>query len=336
MKQNNTTRLLAAAIGMLVLILDSKTALRGAVHGVEICVKTIVPTLLPFFFFSILLTSTLNGCSTGFLRPLGKLLKLPTGAESIYLIGILGGYPVGAQCVSQAVENGSLAPSDAERMIAFCNNCGPSFLFGIVGVFFPHAWMIWLLWLIQILSSMIVGMLIPAAHSLPSKSHCVPISAVAALKRSLWILAQVCGWVILFRMGITFLDHWFGFYLNSNAKTALWGLLELANGCLSLASISDIGHRFILCSAILAAGGLCVTMQTFGVLSSKIRKRNYIPGKILQMSVSVILAYILSGKFFDATIKYTSIIIWVLIMSGCIIFFKTNEKKSRNFVYCGV
>lgn len=336
MYKNDLRKLLAAAFGMLVLILDSKTALRGATQGVVICLKTIVPTLLPFFFFSILLTSSISGCGTRFLRPLGNLLKLPAGTEHIYLIGLLGGYPVGAQCVSQAVENGSLASSDAERMIVFFNNCGPAFLFGIVGVFFPQSWMIWLLWMVQIISSVIVGVLIPAAPSKPVKFHSSPVSAVAALKRSLWIMAQVCGWVILFRMGITFLDHWFGFFLHPNVRTALWGFLELANGCLSLDSIADMGQRFVLCSAMLATGGLCVTMQTFGVLSPNISKRYYLPGKVLQMSISIILAYFINLFVIQGAVSTMTNVVAFVVATICFIFFRNVEKKGRNFAYCSV
>ena len=35
---------------MLALILDSRTALAGAVQGVELCLKTLIPFLFPFLF----------------------------------------------------------------------------------------------------------------------------------------------------------------------------------------------------------------------------------------------------------------------------------------------
>ena len=43
---------LAAAAGILVLILDSRTALAGAAQGLSLCLKTVIPSLFPFIFLS--------------------------------------------------------------------------------------------------------------------------------------------------------------------------------------------------------------------------------------------------------------------------------------------
>ena len=93
---------IASALGMLVLILDAKTALSGAAAGVELCIRTVIPSLFPFFFLSVMLTATLVGRALPPLRWLGRLLRLPEGAECIYITGLLGGYPVGAQNIAVA------------------------------------------------------------------------------------------------------------------------------------------------------------------------------------------------------------------------------------------
>ena len=41
-----------AAIVMLILILDGRCALYGAAEGLELCIRTVIPSLFPFFFFS--------------------------------------------------------------------------------------------------------------------------------------------------------------------------------------------------------------------------------------------------------------------------------------------
>ena len=73
---------LAAAAGMLVFILDSKTALSGANEGVQLCIRTVIPSLFPFFVLSALMTGALMGTSLRGLRPLCRLMKMPVGAES--------------------------------------------------------------------------------------------------------------------------------------------------------------------------------------------------------------------------------------------------------------
>ena len=67
---------------MLALILDGRTAIDGARQGIELCLRTVIPSLFPFFVLSILLTSSLLGSSLAVLRPLGRLFGMPDGAES--------------------------------------------------------------------------------------------------------------------------------------------------------------------------------------------------------------------------------------------------------------
>ena len=327
MKGKNGLILIFASMSMLLLIFDSKTALMGAKYGVDMCINAIIPSLLPFFFLSILLTGSILGVKSSFFRPLGRLLRIPSGSEPLVLIGLLGGYPVGAQCISQAYENGQLQSKDAERMLAFCNNCGPAFLFGILSGFFDEMWMLWALWGIHILSALLVGMTIPGQSVSVSAVSGRKISVTQALQRSISVMAQVCGWVILFRMLIAFLDRWVGFLLPDMAKPALWGLLELANGCFSLSAVADVGARFILCSAMLSHGGLCVAMQTFGVVSSGLSKRLYFPGKLLQCAYATMLSGLVCMLLFDGYYILPTVFACATLLLF-LIFFRVFQKNS--------
>ena len=146
---------LFAALGMLVLILDAQTAVSGAKAGIELCLGTVIPSLFPFFVLSMLLTSSLVGRSSRFLGPLGKFCGMPAGSESLLAVGLLGGYPVGAQNISRAREAGQLSGEDARRLLGFCNNAGPAFLFGMAAAQFTEWWMGWALWGIHILSALL-------------------------------------------------------------------------------------------------------------------------------------------------------------------------------------
>jgi hypothetical protein len=112
---------IGASIGMIVLILDTKTVLSGARDGITLCAYTVIPSLFPFFLFSVLLNHILLSGDLRFLHPLGKLTGIPTGAEPLLLIGLIGGYPVGAQCISDAYRNKCISRTDAHRMLGFCS-----------------------------------------------------------------------------------------------------------------------------------------------------------------------------------------------------------------------
>lgn len=272
---------LGAGICFLLLILDGRTALSGAAAGFELCTKTVIPALFPFFVLSDVLVSALWGNSSPFLRPLGHLFGIPEGAEPLLLSAFLGGYPVGAKEISNVYSNGSLRKEDAIRLLSFCNQPGPAFLFGMVGPCLPKPWMVWALWGIILLSALLVSALTkpgPAHAELPERA--IPTPA-AAMESALRVIGTVCGWVIVFRVAAAFLERWVLWYLPQVLKTAVQGVLELSNGCCMLNQISDSRARFLLAAGMLSFGGLCVTMQTVSLLG-KLPAKSFLFGKVLQ------------------------------------------------------
>lgn len=280
---------LGASIGMLILILDGKTALEGARQGIELCLRTVIPSLFPFFLLSILLTSSFIGMQLSPLQPLSRLFSIPTGAESILISAFLGGYPVGAQSISEAYHAGHLGKRDAERMLSFCNNAGPAFLFGMVAAMFPRKWMAWALWGIHIYSALLVSKLLPGSGNRVQMEGNRAVSLSAAMVSAVKIMSQVCGWVVLFRVIIAFLSRWVLWILPTAAQVAVTGMLELSNGCCALNAIENISLRFVVCSGILAFGGLCVTMQTVSVTKG-LSLKYYFLGKGLQTLFSLLLS----------------------------------------------
>lgn len=284
---------IAAAMGMLVLILDSRTALEGAQNGIELCIRTVIPSLFPFFLLSILLNTSLSGTQIPFLRPIAGLCGMPRGSESILICAFLGGYPVGAQAVADCWRRGQLSRQDAERMLGFCSNAGPSFMFGMVGAMFPEKQAAWMLWGIHISSAIVTAAVLPGKSlqtvKLPSGN---PVSPSAALRSALSVMGQVCGWVVLFRVWITFLQRWMLWLLPLPVQVIVTGLLELANGCCDLWQISDASLRMLSASMILAFGGLCVAMQTISVTAG-LSLRYYYAGKLMQTVFSLLLCSML-------------------------------------------
>lgn len=290
MKRNRYLVLLGSVAGIFMLIIDGQTALTGASEGIELCIKTVIPSLFPFFVLSSMLTSSLMGTSIGFLRPFFHCLGVPSGAESLVATGFLGGYPVGAQSVASAYRAGVLTKNTAQRMLAFCNNAGPSFLFGMVSSVFPNRWMVWMLWAIHILGAIFAALIIPNENTAPAKPVKGQIlNLSAAIVASIRVMAVVCAWIVLFRILLAFLNRWFLWLLPTSLQVAIMGVLELANGCCALEQILDVNLRFVICSGMLAFGGICVTMQTVSVTAG-LSLKQYFLGKTIQTAFSVIAA----------------------------------------------
>lgn len=294
MKRKQLWTGICVCFGMLALILDGKTAIEGARQGIDLCLRTVIPSLFPFFVLSILLTSSLLGSRLPVLRPLGRLFGMPEGAESLLIPAFLGGYPVGAQSAAAAFHSGQLSKAEAERLLSFCSNAGPAFLFGMVSLMFPRRWMAWVLWSIHILGALFAALLIPGRDASPVKlAKANPHSPASALNAALRVMASVCGWVVLFRVLLAFLKRWIFWILPAAAQVAVTGLLELSNGCCELLAIADVSARFCICSGILAFGGLCVTMQTVSVTQG-LSLKQYFPGKLLQTLFSLTLAVLIA------------------------------------------
>lgn len=290
---------LFAVLAMTVMILDTKTALQGTRDGVMLCIQTVIPSLFPFFFISGLINQSLLGYSGNLLKPVGQLCGIPSGAEPILLLGLSGGYPIGAQAIGTAYESGQICKQDAQRMLGFCSTAGPAFIFGMAGAVFDNKLVPWVIWGCLIVSSLLTGMLIPGKSQMSCRisNH----SKKNPLEQSLKAMAAVCGWVILFRVLIHFLNRWFLWIFPLEISGIITGLLELTNGCVELSEYPNPAFTFIAMTGILAFGGICVGFQTASVVGT-LSCKNYLKGKLMQTIFAVTIAVIFSAFLFPGKI----------------------------------
>lgn len=286
-----------AGAAFLVLILDSPLALEGARAGMELCIRTVVPSLFPFFVLSMVVTENL---SSGTFRPvtaLGTVLGISEGAAPVLIPAMLGGYPVGAKCVGDLCQSNQISKEEAERLLAFCSNAGPSFLFGMVSGCFPEQNTVWLLWLVHLSGAFLTAAVIPKVkeetrkYTQKNDAESKPILLSAA--RAMFL---VCCWVILFRIVLTFLEQWFLWLLPDWVQVLSMGFLELTNGICGLSQIADVEIRFLLCACMLSFGGLCVVFQTASVIGD-LPLGCYLKGKCLQTLFSFLLSCSLVTEF---------------------------------------
>lgn len=289
-RKQNFLQCAMAATGLLVLIFDSRLALEGTRSGVELCVKTVIPSLFPFFVLSMLLTNSLSGEISHPVRILAGLFGIPEQQASLLIPAALGGYPVGAQCIGNLYHQKRVSRKEAERLLMFCSNAGPSFLFGMVSGFFPEKKMIWLLWGIHLISAAFTAAVIPPTgtdlsfsqtEKKPDNTNLISAAAKA--------MCVVCCWVVLFRTIISFLDAWFLWMLPEWVQVLIIGILELSNGCCNLLLIQNVQLRFVLCSCMLAFGGICVLLQTASV-TRELSLGKHIKGKLMQTAFSFLLS----------------------------------------------
>ena len=320
MKRSGTLKGLLAVLGMVLLILDAKTALRGASDGMAACIETVIPSLFPFILLSCWLNDTVaNG---DYLIPewVTRAAGLPKRAGAILISSVLGGYPAGAQAVYQAYIAGALEKKDAERILAYTNNAGPAFIFGMVGHLFSPRAAPWLLWGIHILSAFIVRLLLGAAESRDVFYIHRSKQKNEVILKSSKVICTICAWVITFRIIITYMANWLESGISPALRTVIFGCLELVNGCCSLSEVTEPGMRFIICSGMLAFGGLCVMMQTVSVVHD-INIGYFFLGKLAQTVLSLILS---------TALVYRKWYLLALILVPVFVFILRNKNKCGN------
>lgn len=318
-----------AALCMLSMIVLGPDITNGAREGVTLCLRVVIPALFPFFVISTYLNGQLSGLNFRALRPIETLCGMPENSGPILLLGLLGGYPIGAQSIAQWRENKTLVTRDAERLLGFCNNPGPAFIFGMLSAFFPSQRYLWMLWLIQILSALLTGMVLPGRNKTTCKqSAAVRMTLPQALERSVRSILLVCGWVVLFRIILSFFAS-----SAKNMQIFLCGITELTNGCMQLNNISSLEIRFVTASAFLSFGGLCVHMQTLSAAKG-LRLRHYFIGKVIQTIISVVLSVIIINLILSEKSPLYANEIWILLLflisiSIGMIFFRKNSSNSK-------
>lgn len=282
--------LVLSGLGLILLILDGKTAIAGVQNGIQLCLNTLIPSLFPFCVISVLLTGNLPDKPLPILNPVSRFCRIPAGCASLLLIGWLGGYPVGAQNVATAQRNGALRHEDASRMVIFCNNPGPAFIFGMLGPLFPDQKIPWLIWGSILCGSLLTAHLIPGGNSLmrdlpPKTASTFP----DAIHSAIISMATICANVLFLRMVLEFLSNWLFFAISDILTVLISGILEVSNGCILLHKIANPSVRCLMATGLLSFGGICVWLQTLSVCGN-LNIKGYLKWKLVQCFLTVTIA----------------------------------------------
>lgn len=310
----NAVGVCGAVCAMLCLIFAPAAAIESAREGLALCAELIVPSLLPFFTASALLVRLdVPRLLAAFLSPLtGRLWGVSGAGASAFFTGICGGYPLGAQTVAELYGTGRVEKREAERLLRFCNNSGPSFLVGVIGtgIFASRAAGL-LLWGVHTLSALLVGVLFRGreAPSLPSpraRETGIAEALVAAVRQGVSGVLSVCGFVVCFcvlaglldTLGLwdaaaSFLARLSGAE-EADLRALLIGSLELSSGIGALRGLPPTRARFVLAAFLCGWGGVSVQFQTMAVLAeTDLDVRAHIIGRLLSALLSVLLAFLL-------------------------------------------
>ena len=304
--------LLFACCAMAALVLCPAEAASYAHDGLKLCAEMLIPSLLPFFVVSGLLRAW------GLPGILGRLLEAPAArlwgvdgaCVSAFLLGVLGGYPLGAATIGQLRADGAISREEGERALAFCSNTGPAFLLGAAGMGVFHSRRAgFLLYGTHVLAAVLVGVLVSGRSRIetPRERSYIAVASVSkvlpeAVEQAATALLSVSAFVVLFSVLTGLLTHIgylpalagrlaadTGMELTA-ARSLFTGLLEIGSGLGTMRGLAPTGGNLALAAFLLSFGGLAVWCQTLGVIAgSDLTGRYYLPGKLLQGVLAAVL-----------------------------------------------
>lgn len=117
------------------LLLFSRQNISATKDGLWLWANSVVPSLLPFFIATEVLSYTniiyyLGKLLNNIMRP---LFNVPGEGSFAFIMGIISGYPTGAKILVKFRENNVASREECERLLSFSNNSGPLFIIGTVG-----------------------------------------------------------------------------------------------------------------------------------------------------------------------------------------------------------
>ena len=290
---------------LLLLLLGHSVFVRETMEqALSLCAHCVIPSLFPFLAASSLLLSLgVQELAAPFLAAwFEPLFRVRGEGAAAFLLGLIGGYPIGARTAAELYQHQRLTRAETERLLHFCNNSNPVFLLSVLGtgVFGSLRIGLWL-WLIHLAAALLTGLCFRGNGREPYPQSPRPIQAppplpdfpsafVSAVNSALSAILTICAFVSCF-------------YLLSAPLSRLGAVSPWLVGSLELFSLTPLLSptplSFLLASTAAGWGGLSVLFQTAALLSgSGLSLRPCLTGKALQALFSGLLALLLIPSLF--------------------------------------
>ncbi len=291
------------------ILLKPERYVKGAFEGIKLWAIVVVPSLLPFFFFTSILSALgLTSFISKFMEKPFRLLFRTSGAGAYaFLMSILSGYPVGARIIADLKQNQIINDDEATRLCTLCSTSGPAFIVSSVGIgMFNDKKIAVAILLSHVLSAIFCGIVFRFfGNSSPySKKFISQENHDNVLYESVYSsvisVSLVGGFICIFSL-ILDLAKDFGIFSpianplsvlvgKDVANAFLYGLIECTSGCksLSLCNLSTYSPAFA--SALISFGGISIWAQSIIFLTkANANIKIFCTSKILQAIFSFLL-----------------------------------------------
>lgn len=298
MKKTKTFLSIFVLYVLINMIIFPSLYIKQTFDGISAWAFNVLPSVLPFMFFTKVLTSldSLSSISRVFKKPFYKLFKTHHRSSFVFFTSIISGYPVGAKMTADLYNQGTISRTDAFKMCSFCSTSGPMFIIGAVGVgMLKNATYGYIIFLSHILGAFLNGILYrnlkvqefqQERTSLSNKK--IDISSLV-LDSALSIIS-VGAIIAIFFVIITSLSPIFNI-LPPQISCILEGFIEITKGCIDIASSINTKWSIVATTFVISFGGISTMLQSMSMLSSiKIPFKTLLKQKLTHAIIASVLA----------------------------------------------
>ena len=279
-------------------ILSGETA-DMMLSGMELAVRSVIPSSFPFMIISDLYVSYGSPERIAPLRKFAaRVLGIPPSALGAMVCGNVGGFPIGARLTAELYRNGEIDATSAHRLTALSSNPSVAFVIGAVGLGMYSDIRVGIILLMSLYISTCLCALITKSNACDfiysNDNARQNYSFVASVKNAGMSCIGVISFISIFSVAIGLIKNHLPSRMLSYIVTAFLEVTSAANA-FSDSAVFPLTPSLALTAFSLGFGGICVMMQNAVFTEGcGIGLKNYIPIKLLEGAICSALASVLS------------------------------------------
>ncbi|MBO5713523.1 MAG: hypothetical protein J6R88_04930 [Clostridia bacterium] len=302
---------------MTAIIIYPDRFIESALNGLKLWCFSVLPSLLPFFFLTALLTGLQIFCAvfSKFDKPMRKIFNLSGASFYAFFISVISGYPVGSRTVTDLYLANAISEGESKRASVLASTSGPLFIIGAIGTAtFNNKFYGFILFAVHVASALLTALTFKNYGDKPFNKlqtlsfaktdnllyESVYSSVISVLMVGGFIsIFYVLSDVLFYFNALTPLSYVFNLLLKPFTTLNLGegfisGLIECTKGCHLLSKQGVTPLTLSLTSFLISFGGLSIIMQSLTYLNKcKIKSSFFILAKIIQGTYSFILSLII-------------------------------------------
>ena len=270
---------------------------RSARDGMEFCFSVIIPSIFPFMILADLIIYTVRFEKITVLKRLfSKLFKINSSALSVYLTGLISGFPLGAKLARELYGCGKISKNECERLIAISNNASPAFVIcGIGFSLFGSLKLGVFLYLISVVSSLLSGIIFSLPEKASQDLECESkhsFSLVDSIKSATSASIAICGFIVFFTIAGNLI---FDFVKNDTIDAIIAAILEIGNASQLISTLNtSLLIKIPLLSFAISFSGISVHFQTKSLLcGTDLSMKKYYIMKLFSGILSYLISFFL-------------------------------------------